>query len=202
MSSPEFAPVILPAPDYADVGRRLGAWLVDAAIQLCILFAVAFTLRFMHSIGLWSRNDAVEPSEQWRLMDFSSKLLMMIAYAVACGPFQQIFMEASSWQATIGKRLLRIYVADETLQRITLGRAAARWACMFVFGSILGLGSIASLFTVAFGEQRKALHDMAAGTLVVRGTPISNEGLEPARVLVAFAVPYLWLLATFYFTGA
>jgi uncharacterized RDD family membrane protein YckC len=198
-SSQAVSLVTPPAANYASLGRRIGAYLVDLVLQLCMLLAVSFTLRFMRSAGLWSPNQDLAPPEQWHLLGIGSKLLVLAAFvaSMGVGAFQQIVMEASPWQATIGKRLLNAFVTDNAQQRISVGRSSARWVCMSVFGFI---GAFASLITVGFGEQRKALHDMAANTLVLTGKPAGNAGLEPWRLLVAFAIPYLWLLLTFYIT--
>jgi uncharacterized RDD family membrane protein YckC len=55
-------------------------------------------------------------------------------------------------------------VVDEQGNRISFGRATGRFFAKFVSGIILLLGYI----MVAFTERKRALHDMMAGTLVIK----------------------------------
>lgn len=71
-------------------------------------------------------------------------------------------MESSSWQATIGKRLLGIYVTDMKDQRLDFSRATVRWFAQILSGITLAIGYL----MVAFTERKQGLHDMIAGTLV------------------------------------
>jgi uncharacterized RDD family membrane protein YckC len=75
-------------------------------------------------------------------------------------------MESSAWQATLGKKLIGLRVTDMACQRIGFGRATGRY-----FGKILS----ALIFMIGFmmagwTERKQALHDMIAGTLVVRNS--------------------------------
>lgn len=74
-------------------------------------------------------------------------------------------MESSSKQATLGKMALRITVTDMNGDRISWGRANARHWSKIISAVILCIGYIMAGFT----ENKQALHDMIAGTLVVRG---------------------------------
>jgi uncharacterized RDD family membrane protein YckC len=72
--------------------------------------------------------------------------------------------EASSWQATPGKRILRIYVADTNGQRLTFARAGARNLAKFISSLTFLVGYLLAGFT----EKKQALHDLLAGCLVLR----------------------------------
>lgn len=75
------------------------------------------------------------------------------------------YFESSSWQATPGKRVLSLYVTDLSGQPISFLHATGRHFSKIITGLIpLGLGYIMAGFT----ERRQALHDMIAGTLVLR----------------------------------
>jgi len=74
-------------------------------------------------------------------------------------------MEGSAWQATLGKLVVGVKVTTLDGQRISFGRATARLLAKLPSLALLGLG-----FVLAGLDARKqALHDKAAGTLVVRG---------------------------------
>lgn len=73
-------------------------------------------------------------------------------------------MEASTWQATVGKRIMGLKVVDAQGQRISLRIALGRY-----FGKILSVLTLGIGFMMAGWTVRKqALHDRLAGTYVVR----------------------------------
>jgi len=73
-------------------------------------------------------------------------------------------LESSSWQATLGKKALSLYVTDLNGQPIGFGRATGRFFGKILSGMILYIGFMMAGFT----EKKQALHDMLASTLVMR----------------------------------
>ncbi len=73
-------------------------------------------------------------------------------------------LESSTWQATFGKKNLSLNVTDLNGNRITFGRANARYWSKFISTIILGIGYIMAAFT----EKHQALHDMIGGTFVMK----------------------------------
>ena len=73
-------------------------------------------------------------------------------------------MESSSWQATLGKKALGLYVTDLEGNRITFARATGRYFAKLISSLTLLIGYIMAGFT----EKKQALHDMIAGCLVMR----------------------------------
>ena len=71
--------------------------------------------------------------------------------------------ESSGWQATPGKKLLSLVVTDMEGARIGFGKANVRFWSKIVSGFFM-IGYI----MVAFTERSQGLHDMIAGTLVLR----------------------------------
>lgn len=75
-----------------------------------------------------------------------------------------IIMERSAKQATFGKQILRIKVCDMEGNRISFARSAGR--------NFAKLFSVLTLFTgyllSFFNKQQQCLHDMIAGTLVMK----------------------------------
>lgn len=86
-------------------------------------------------------------------------LLVSIAYFVG--------FESSAYQATPGKMALGLIVVDTDGRRISPGRAVGRYFAKILSALVLLIGFI----MVAFTERKQGLHDMMAGTLVVRGKP-------------------------------
>ncbi len=75
-------------------------------------------------------------------------------------------MESSSRQATIGKSLLGLRVTGMDGRRISFLRATGRYFATILSALVLFIGYI----MVAFTEKKQGLHDLIAGTLVVKGT--------------------------------
>ena len=73
-------------------------------------------------------------------------------------------MESGPWQATLGKKALGLVVTDLQGNRITFGRATGRHFAKIISAIILLIGYMMAGWT----EKKQALHDMIAGTLVVK----------------------------------
>jgi uncharacterized RDD family membrane protein YckC len=74
------------------------------------------------------------------------------------------FFEASAWQATPGKRMLRLYVTDLNGRPITFARATLRYFAKM----ISSLTFLVGYFLAGFTEKKQALHDIIASCLVLR----------------------------------
>lgn len=151
-------------------------------------------MRILRAIGFWT--PAVQDPEQtWRTLGEGARLCIIFAFILSTGPIYFILCEASTWQATFGKRLLRIYVTDDGRKRIStkrsLGRWLSRWFCAWFGGNFL------SLITIAVTGNRKAIHDFLGGTLVLQGQPSDETPLEPWRIVAAFGLPLVWVMGTF-----
>jgi uncharacterized RDD family membrane protein YckC len=75
-----------------------------------------------------------------------------------------VLMESSAKQATLGKMAMGIKVTDMSGNRIDWIKALIRYICKFISAIILMIGFIMAGFT----EKKQGLHDIIAGTLVVR----------------------------------
>ena len=74
-------------------------------------------------------------------------------------------MESSERQATFGKAAMSLRVTDLEGRRLSFGHATGRFFAKIVSGLIpFAIGYIMAGFT----EKKQALHDMIAGTLVLR----------------------------------
>ena len=74
------------------------------------------------------------------------------------------FFESSAWQATPGKRILRLYVTDMQGRPVSFGRATIRYFGKMISGLTFMVGYVLAGFT----EKKQALHDIIAGCLVMR----------------------------------
>jgi len=131
---------------YAGFLLRLVAYIIDLA---CIyLTAILIMLPLQYFL--------IETSDDMAM------ILMLILFLGVVLYFP--LMESSKWQATLGKRAVRIKVTDMYGQRIGFGKALGRFFGKIVSGMILYIGYIMAAFT----ERKQALHDLMAGTLVVK----------------------------------
>jgi uncharacterized RDD family membrane protein YckC len=76
----------------------------------------------------------------------------------------EALLTSSAWQGTIGKKILRLKVVDEAGNRIGFGRATGRFFAKILSSMFMCIGFI----MIAFTERKTGLHDMLAGTKVLR----------------------------------
>ena len=102
--------------------------------------------------------------------------------------------ESSSKQATLGKRAVGIVVTDTSERSLSFGRASGRHFAKLLNSLTLGIGWI----MVAFSRQKRGLHDVVAGTLVIRRKSKAGLGMiiglcfvamVPVAIIAAIVVP-------------
>ncbi len=72
-------------------------------------------------------------------------------------------MESSRLQATLGKRFCGLTVVTTGVKRISFARALLRFLAKYLSGALFGIG----FGMIARRSDRRGLHDMIAGTLVL-----------------------------------
>jgi uncharacterized RDD family membrane protein YckC len=140
---------------YAGFWRRVAAFILDGLILS--LVELPLNIGFMGP-DMWSQNPS-RASGAYTI----SVVISWLYYSL---------LESSSKQATVGKMALGIIVTDMDGRRISFGRATGRHFAKILSGLILGIGFL----MVAFTEKKQGLHDILAGTLVVKGTAPSSAG--------------------------
>ncbi|MFZ4404351.1 MAG: RDD family protein [Pseudobdellovibrionaceae bacterium] len=90
--------------------------------------------------------------------------IIPVAGALLASVFYKPFFESSALQATPGKAILGLQVVNLAGQRISFKQSFLRFVMSFVSSAIMMLGYIISIFT----DKRQTLHDLVAGTLVIR----------------------------------
>ncbi len=73
-------------------------------------------------------------------------------------------MESSERGATVGKMAVGLRVVTDQGQRLSFLNATGRYFAKFISAIILGIGFL----MIAFSDRKRGLHDMIAGTLVVK----------------------------------
>ena len=152
-------------PVYAGFWMRFLAYFIDTLLMSAIFFPLGLVLGL--AIGA-SGGDENSP-----LLELAGSLSRVVSIAVGWLYFS--VLESSSWQGSVGKKLLGLRVTDLNGQRISFGKATGRY-----FGKILSaMICLIGFIMAAFTEKQQALHDMMAGTLVVTGGATIDPNLEP-----------------------
>ncbi len=128
---------------YASFGKRFLAAFLDGIIISIINILVTFVLRAI--LGRSGVNVA----------NLLGIVVAWLYYAI---------QETSPKQATLGKQALGIVVTDLQGKRIDFVKATIRYFSKIISSIILLIGYIMAAFT----EKKQALHDMIAGTLVLK----------------------------------
>jgi uncharacterized RDD family membrane protein YckC len=145
---------------YAGFWLRLVALIID---DIILQFVLGIPIVAM--IGAERIRDLSGIADPSELAVAMLPTLLLIIVATMAGSWLYFaLLESSSWQATLGKKALGLYVTDLEGRRISFGRASARYFGKIVSGLILGIGYLMTGFT----ERKQALHDIIAGCLVLR----------------------------------
>jgi len=158
---------------YAGFWLRLVAFLLDLII-LFVLFT--FVVGFVAvAMGLTAAIQQIQPGESPEaLKDALGVQFMLTVLLILLAGSASYFssLEASSWQGTLGKKALGLYVTDLAGNRISFGRSSVRFfAGKFTAMGVPGFGIIyffVSCLCAGVTPRKQALHDMIAGCLVLR----------------------------------
>lgn len=153
----------------ADIKKQTGVnagfwWRVLAFLIDGIMLNIAFYLiQIPLVIVLGASETNLSPVE-----DIIVTVGMIITFVVSTTTPWLYFtlMESSEWQATPGKKWLGLIVTDMDGQRISFGKANVRYWSKLLSAIILCIG----YFMVAFTERKQGLHDIIAGTLVLKSS--------------------------------
>jgi len=145
------------APTFAGFWRRLLAYLIDGVL----LFAVQGVLAA--AVLLAAPGDA-------RAVANLTPVSVLISWAYFA------LLESSPTGATVGKIALNLYVTDAHGDPISFRRASARYWLKLFSSITLMIG----WFMAAFTPQKQALHDVIAGTLVLRKGTVTALAQSPA----------------------
>jgi uncharacterized RDD family membrane protein YckC len=152
---------------YGGFWLRLVAYFIDGLILGIPFMLVVIVLIFMFGgFGLMMRRRAVDPNAAAAIAG-PMVLVFLFMMLVFLGLNWLYFagMESSERQATFGKAAMSLQVTDLDGRRLSFGHATGRFFSKIITGLIpLGIGYIMAGFT----EKKQALHDMIAGTLVLR----------------------------------
>lgn len=141
--------------EYASVGEPGGFWIRAVAflIDYVVLYAIALTSMFIMAIVTSIASYEFSEDAQGGLMGIIVLSSFILYHAIGW----------SRWSTTVGKRIFNLYVARPDGSKIGFGRALARAAAY----SLSGLFYVGFLL-IAFRNDKRGLHDLICGTMVVR----------------------------------
>ncbi len=145
-----------PRPGFAGFWLRAVAYLIDT-----VFISLVFGLIASFYPSTFIKFPAAASTSPFSLPQLTPAAL---AITMTATWFYYTLFEASIWQATPGKRIMRVYVADLNGQRLTFARAAARNAAKIISSLTFLVGYLVAGFT----EKKQALHDILANCLVLR----------------------------------
>jgi len=143
---------------YAGFWRRVIAYFIDA-IVLSIVLGIVFGI--LGAIAGAALRGGDSDNAGGVIASLGAVLYVVLIIAVW---LYFALMESSAKQATLGKMALSIKVTDLDGHRIGFGKATGRFFGKIISGMILYIGYMMAGWTA----KKQALHDMMAGTLVIR----------------------------------
>jgi len=155
------APALPPQPVAmapAGMGRRVAAYLVDTLL----VWIVSSGVQFLVAVAVLALSGPADAEAAGRQADVAMAIGLLVG-AVASFLYRPL-CEGSTWQATVGKRLLGLRVARADGGDLNFWQALLRQLARLACELTLGIGYLVALWT----RRRQGLHDIIAGTVVVR----------------------------------
>lgn len=156
-------PIVQPrVVTYAGFWKRFFAYMIDTLILSVVSFIILIPFFILVGLGALTEGDYESPSSIGFLFALLSAYTFAIFLIIIAQWLYYALMESKKG-APLGKMALGIMVTDMNGNMISFGRATGRYFGKILSGLILYIGFIMAGFT----QQKQALHDIIAGTLVV-----------------------------------
>jgi len=154
--------------NYAGFGQRLLALIIDGIILSVAYFVVLTPVIAMMGIGAASAIEGGETMSEEEAIGMVGAIFAGIGIVfliiIAIYLFYFAGMESSKYQGTVGKMVMGIKVTDLSGNKVSFGKALVRYIGRYLSGMFFCIGYIIAAFT----DKKQALHDMIAGTLVLK----------------------------------
>ncbi len=163
--------------EYGGFWIRFAAYLIDSiiiGIPLSILSIIIFIFFFGATGGLellladssYFDYEMTDAEAYTIIGSYLGGLALTVIMSVIVYLAYFAGLHSSKWQATLGKKILGLKVTDLAGNRISFWRALGRYFAMSFISGILLIGYIVAAFT----EKKQSLHDLIAGTVVVKNS--------------------------------
>jgi len=173
-------PAMAPARNYAGFWIRVVAYLIDAIVLYFPNMVIDRVLGGAAAQATMERTLSNSVGNIQLMLGayqqyYASMWPAMLVGALVAWLYFAV-CESSRWQATIGKLALGIRVTDLQGRRISFPRALGRYGAKLISFLILFIG----VLMVAWMPRKQGLHDLMAGTLVLRGRANASDPGMPA----------------------
>ena len=150
------------APGYAGFWRRFFSFGIDVIFILIVLTGADAVLGFILGSDM-TPPGGIQATVLGEIRQVAAAFLGMMVDSAILWLYWALF-ESSTLQATLGKMALGIQVTDLHGNPISFAKATGRNFAKFISGLIFCIGFLMAGWT----EKKQALHDIMAGTLVVK----------------------------------
>jgi uncharacterized RDD family membrane protein YckC len=154
--------------NYASFGQRLVAIIIDSIIIGVVQSFVFIPILAAVGLGFASGAENMDMSDPDQAAGMIGTIMASMGAIWILAMVIQVlyftFMESSKTQATIGKMALGLKVTDLEGNKLDFSKALIRNLCRLISNFTMLIGYIIAAFT----EKKQALHDMFAGTLVLK----------------------------------
>lgn len=151
---------------YGDLGKRIVASIIDGIILFILNYLI---FRLLDPYFGWS---LLTVPYGWKVYmavyGISNLIILPLIWLFIIFMYYTV-CEGCSWHATIGKKMMGLYVAYSDGEGIKYSTAILRLIGKWLSGLFLGIGYIMGLFN----DQKQCLHDMIAKTYVLEGNAYS-----------------------------
>lgn len=155
----------LDTAQYGGFWIRFLALLIDGILLGFVQFLVIAPIMAAIGLGAASSPEAFDPENSMAAFSAMAGAMGLIQVVnLVIGFLYFAMMESSKNQGTLGKMALGLKVVDNDGMPLSFGKAALRYVGKIVSGAILLIGYLMA----AFNPRKQALHDMIAGTFVIK----------------------------------
>jgi len=151
---------------YAGFWLRFVAAIIDG-IVISIPFVPFMVVIFSGMLPTLMRS----PNPQQIMFELLPRFALFVVASQIASWLYWSLMESSSWQATLGKKALGLYVTDLAGNRASFGRTSGRFCAGRLVGIVPYIGGLYFLvdcICAGLTERKQAIHDIIAGCLVLR----------------------------------
>lgn len=154
--------------NYASFGARWGAQIIDYVLLTAINYIVIIPLLAVIGFSQFSFDftSFENLSEEEIIASLPAIFGALMAANIAQYIIRVIYgtlMESGKQQGTVGKMALGIKVTDMEGNKLTISKALLRHIGKIISAFTIFIGYLIALFT----ENKQALHDLIAGSMVV-----------------------------------
>ena len=156
-------------PEFASVGRRIGAFFIDLGFTAVGFVGVAIVIGFIFGIVI-AVSDGF-PEDDGGISTSQEEALGYIVFGVWAGALFIGTWIANAMGGSIGKRILGLRIVDEQLQAPGWGTGLGRTLAAWLSWLAVGLGFL----WATWDERQQTWHDKMAATFVVRDDSLPDR---------------------------